>query len=190
VTGTAAQFSPTLWQLFFRFAVIGLTGFGGVLPSARHQLVDRHKWVTDAEFTEQYSLAQFFPGPNIANFCVIYGRRHHGLPGATVALLGLYLFPTILTIAAGFAINRWWSIPQVQHTFGAIMPVASGLMLGAAAKLLKGMQISWWTIAITATTFVLMVVAGMSLWLVLLVTAPAAVALSLLEARRKSGRGS
>jgi chromate transporter len=181
-------FIPSPWQLFSRFAVIGLTGFGGVLPSARHQLVDRHRWFTDVEFTELYSLAQFFPGPNVANLGVIYGRRHHGWIGATAALVGLYLFPTILTIGAGFAITRWWSIPQVQHTFDAIMPVASGLMVGAAAKLIKGMRISWWSITVLAATFILMALVGLSLWLVILITAPSAVALSMLDTRRRAGR--
>ncbi|GAA4384634.1 chromate transporter [Tsukamurella soli] len=187
MSATDQPFTPSRLQLFSGFALIGLTGFGGVLPSARHVLVDRRRWLTDTEFTELYSLAQFFPGPNVANVCVIYGRRYHGWSGAAAAIVGLYLFPTVLTIAAGFAIDRWWRIPQVQQTFGAIMPVASGLMVGSAAKLLKGMRIAWWTVTVLVATFVLMAVLGLSLWLVILLTAPTAVGLALLDSHRQAG---
>ncbi len=181
--------TPTRWGLFAGFALIGLTGFGGVLPSARHVLVDRRRWLTETEFTELYSLAQFFPGPNVANICVIYGRRYYSWVGSTISVGGLYLFPTILTIGAGFAIDRWWSVPQVQHTFGAIMPVASGLMVGSALRLIKGMQITWWSVSVLIATFVLMALLGLSLWIVIATTAPVAVGLAFVSSRHRRSHG-
>ncbi|MFP3270761.1 MAG: chromate transporter, partial [Paraburkholderia sp.] len=49
---------PTLGQLFGAFFMVGLTGFGGVLPWARRMLVERRGWLTDREFAELLPLAQ------------------------------------------------------------------------------------------------------------------------------------
>ncbi|WP_256256383.1 chromate transporter [Pseudomonas agarici] len=35
--------SPSLWQLFYNFAMVGLFGFGGVMPWARQMMVDRRR---------------------------------------------------------------------------------------------------------------------------------------------------
>lgn len=135
-------------------------------------MVDRRRWVDDHEFTELLTLGQFFPGPNVANVCIIFGRREQGWSGACCAVLGLYFFPTIITIAAGFAIEWWWNVPEVQQVFGAVMPVASGLMLGTVLRLMKGVPKTVDAYFILALTFVLMAIAKLPLWLVLAICLP------------------
>ena len=48
--------APDCGQLFMGFFILGLTGFGGVLPMARHMLVDKRRWLTAAQFTELLGL--------------------------------------------------------------------------------------------------------------------------------------
>ncbi|MDP1340532.1 hypothetical protein, partial [Klebsiella variicola] len=48
-----------------------------------------------------------------------------------------YLFPSLITVFAGFAYAKWWSHDVVQQIFGAVMPIATGLMLGTTLRLLK-----------------------------------------------------
>ncbi len=50
-----------------------LQGFGGVLPVAQHELVERQRWLTKQEFAETLSIAQVLPGPNVVNLCLIVG---------------------------------------------------------------------------------------------------------------------
>src|SRR5271156_6599211 len=92
---------PTSWQLFWNLALVGLCGFGGVLPWARRRLVDRRGWLSEWEFAELLALGQLMPGPNIANLVVIYARRQRGARGAISAISGLYIFPTMITILLG-----------------------------------------------------------------------------------------
>ncbi len=174
---------PSKADLFWSFALIGAMGFGGVLPWARYMLVTRRGWLTEAEFTELFTLGQFFPGPNVANCGVIYGRRTQGPLGAGLAVVGLYVAPTITTIIAGLLIQRYWTNPAVQQVFGAVMPVASGLMLGTALRLTRGMPrvASAWIML--AVTFVLMDVAKLPLFAVVLIALPLSLAASL-RARR------
>lgn len=171
---------PTLWELFFNFAMVGLFGFGGVMPWARQMMVDRRQWVDEAEFAELLTTGQFFPGPNIGNICIIYGRRQQGLAGAWVSIVGLYLFPTIVTILAGFAYTKWWSVYAAQQVFGAVMPIATGLMLGTTLRLLKAMPRNIHTLSVFVITFVLTGLLVLPLWMVLLICIPLSLALSFL----------
>ncbi len=175
--------TPSKAGLFWSFALIGAMGFGGVLPWARYMLVTRRGWLNEAGFTELITLAQFFPGPNVGNCGVIYGRRTQGPWGAALAVAGLYLAPAITTIIAGLLIRRYWADPAVQQIFGAVMPVASGLMLGTTLRLTKGMPayLSAWIML--AVTFTLMDVAKLPLWAVILIALPLSLAASL-RARR------
>ncbi|MCU1741310.1 MULTISPECIES: chromate transporter [unclassified Pseudomonas] len=175
--------SPSLWQLFYNFAMVGLFGFGGVMPWARQMMVDRRRWVDEPAFNELLTTGQFFPGPNIGNVSIIYGRRQHGLAGACAALFGLYLFPSIITVLAGFAYARWWSNDTVQQVFGAIMPIATGLMLGTTLRLLKAMPRNLANGCAFAVTFVLMGVLVLPLWSVLLICIPLSIALRFIDKR-------
>ncbi|MDR5745482.1 chromate transporter [Caballeronia sp. LZ029] len=93
---------PTSFALFKAFFFIGLTGFGGVLPWARRMLVERLGWLTNREFAELLPLAQLLPGPNVANIATVLGRQYHGAKGAAIAVFGLYLAPTIITIGIAY----------------------------------------------------------------------------------------
>jgi chromate transporter len=169
---------PTKLDLFWSFTLIGAMGFGGVLPWARYMMVTRRGWLDEAAFTELFTLGQFFPGPNVANCGVIYGRRTHGPLGACLAVIGLYLAPAITTIIAGLLIQRYWGDPAVRQVFGAVMPVASGLMLGTTLRLTKGMPklVSAW--AILGLTFLLMDVVKLPLFAVILIALPLSLAAS------------
>jgi chromate transporter len=58
---------PSLAQYTWAFFVIGVTGFGGVLPWARRVLVEQRQWLTPQQFNDLLALCQFLPGPNIIN---------------------------------------------------------------------------------------------------------------------------
>jgi chromate transporter len=176
--------NPSKFDLFWNFALIGAIGFGGVLPWARYMLVVKRGWMNEAAFTELFTLGQFFPGPNIANCGVIYGRRTNGPFGACLTVIGLYLFPTITTIIAGLLIQKYWYNPAVQQIFGAVMPTASGLMLGTALRLIKGVPRYLGAFLALGITFILMAFTGLPLWLVLLICIPISLTFGFFQTRR------
>src|SRR3984957_14627297 len=89
---------PTITGIFTGFFMVGVRGFGGVLPWARRTIVEERKWLTTSEFAEVLSLCQFLPGGNIINVSVAVGSRFRGAPGAIAALLGLMLAPGAIVI--------------------------------------------------------------------------------------------
>jgi chromate transporter len=170
--------SPSPSDLFLDFALIGLCGFGGVLPWARRRMVDSNRWVTDREFTELLALGQLLPGPNIANVAVMYGRRLHGPRGAAAAVCGLYAGPSVITIVMGLLYARYGQIALVQQVFGAMMPVAAGLLLGTALRLAKSLPPSLVAFGMVLAVFVAMNVLSWPLWVVLVTAIPASIALT------------
>src|ERR1700749_1528175 len=79
--------APTTREIFMGFLGLGLTSFGGALPLARRTIVDRHRWLTAAEFTDLLGLCQFLPGGNVINLSVALGMRFHGWGGAVAGPL-------------------------------------------------------------------------------------------------------
>src|SRR5690348_941252 len=87
--------------LFFCFLEMGLSGFGGVLPWARRGLVEKRRWLTEQDFAEVLSLAQFLPGPNVANIAIYVGNRFAGWRGSLAAFCGLMLAPSVIAVSMG-----------------------------------------------------------------------------------------
>ncbi len=126
---------PTLLQLFLAFQSVALHAFGGVLPWARRDLVERRGWLSGEEFTELLGLCQFLPGPNISNLSIAVGSRFHGVRGAAAAFLGLYTLPVaiVLLLASGYA--RYRTVPAMQGALDGIAAVAAGLIAAMAVKM-------------------------------------------------------
>jgi chromate transporter len=45
-------------ELFLVFTFLALQGFGGVLAVVQNELVERRKWMTKAQFVDEWSVAQ------------------------------------------------------------------------------------------------------------------------------------
>src|SRR5271168_4941460 len=105
--------APSLLSLFGNFFIVGILGFGGVLPLARRMIVEQRRWLSPAEFTDLLALCQFLPGANITNLSIALGARWHGAPGAIIAVAGLLAAPVAVVIGLGAVYSRYASDPAV-----------------------------------------------------------------------------
>ncbi len=87
---------PTLLQLFLGYAKIGLLGFGGVAPWARHIIVEEKRWLDDREYAALLGVGQVIPGPNTVNCAIMIGDRFRGTAGAIVSALGIAGTPILV----------------------------------------------------------------------------------------------
>ncbi len=126
----------TLGALFRCFLVIGITGFGGVLPVVVHEIVRKREWLDAEEFTEILSICQVLPGPNIVNISVLFGMRVAGLRGGLVSLMGLLLLPVALVLVLGTLYSGFADVPQVQGAVRAVAAGAAGLLIAVSLRLL------------------------------------------------------
>ncbi|SAK45163.1 chromate transporter [Caballeronia pedi] len=176
---------PTSFALFKAFFLIGLTGFGGVLPWARRMLVERLGWLTNREFAELLPLAQLLPGPNVANIATVLGRQYRGAKGAAIAVFGLYLAPTIITIGVGYAYARWGHAAITARLFAGLMPAATGLVIATVLKLVTSLPRGAASIVLVAGTFIAIAIMKLPLLIVLAVLGPLGTIAMLRRARKE-----
>jgi chromate transporter len=130
--------SPT--ALFMAFTRLALQGFGGVLPVAQRELVERLHWLSQEQFLAQLSLAQVLPGPNVINLALMIGDRHFGWRGAAAAAAGMLLAPLVVVLALAIAASHWHDLPHVAGALRGMGLVAAGLVLAMAFKLGPGLR--------------------------------------------------
>ena len=122
-------------DLFTAFTWLALQGFGGVLAVAQHELVDRRRWLTRAEFAESLSVGQVLPGPNVVNMALMIGDRFFGWRGAFAALAGLLALPLMIVMTLAVLYARFAAEPLVAGALHGMGAVAAGLIVAMALKL-------------------------------------------------------
>jgi chromate transporter len=131
----AANHPGSLSELFWTFTRMALQGFGGVLPVAQRELVERKGWMTREEFVEALSVSQLLPGANVVNLTMVIGDRHFGLRGALVALAGMLGMPMALVLGITALYAQFATHPMVSGALRGMGAVAAGLILSTAFKL-------------------------------------------------------
>jgi chromate transporter len=172
VPSLAAEPSPGTGELFTGFLWLGLTGFGGVLPLARHMLVEKRRWLTAEEFTDLLGLCQFLPGGNIINLSVAVGLRFRGIPGALAAILGLIAAPTAVVIGLGVLYDRYADDPHIRHLFNGLAAAAAGLLVALSIKMASPLRTRPVAIAFASLCFVAIAILRVPLLPTMLTLAP------------------
>ncbi len=122
-------------DLFRSFTRLALQGFGGVLPVAHRELVERERWLSQQQFVEVLTLGQLLPGPNIINMAIVIGDRFFGWRGALSACAGLLLLPMFIVLGLAIAYQQQAAHPAVAGALRGMGAVAAGLILATAVKL-------------------------------------------------------
>jgi chromate transporter len=132
----APRAPASLGELFFAFTQLALQGFGGVLPVAQRELVERLRWLTKEQFVEMLAVSQILPGPNVVNLALMYGDRVFGVRGAFAALAGMLLAPLVVVLAVTALYGQFAQVPAVTGALRGMSAVAAGLVISTALKLL------------------------------------------------------
>ncbi|WGF88141.1 chromate efflux transporter [Marinivivus vitaminiproducens] len=180
--------SVLAWQgvaLFDAFFRAGALVFGGghvVLPLLEAALV-QPGWVGGDAFLAGYGAAQAVPGPLFtfgAYLGFVMEPAPHGLTGAVLALVAIFLPGLLLVVGA----LPFWSVLRTRGDAQTVMRGANAAVVGLLAVALVH-PIGTNAIAdpldavLAAAAFLLLVAAGMPSWAVVLLTALAGLAVSL-----------
>jgi chromate transporter len=127
--------APEPRELFRAFLIVGLSGFGGVLPFARRMLVEQRRWLGEADFNETLALCQSLPGPNIINMSIVVGSRFAGARGALAALIGLIGAPVAIVIVLGALYGRFGAVGRLPGAILGLGAAAAGLVTATVVKM-------------------------------------------------------
>jgi len=144
----------TLLALFVQFALLSLLAFGGanaVVPEMHRQAVEVRHWMSDAEFTALFAIAQAAPGPNFM-VSTLVGWKAAGLAGALVATLAMCAPSCLLTYWAAKAWDRYREAPWRQALAKGLAPVTVGLVAATAWLLMRAADLDARLAAITVGT--------------------------------------
>lgn len=137
------------WLEFLsQFVALSLLSVGGAITVAsdlHRRLVIEHAWLTDSQFSASIALAQAAPGPNLLFVALMgwhAGLNAGGYPqallGLSLALLGILLPSSVLTMAATRWARRHHQDRAVRAFKQGMAPVVIGLMCATAAVLDAG----------------------------------------------------
>ncbi len=162
---------PTAPELFGSFFIVGICGFGGVLPWARWMIVEKRQWLNQSEFNEMLGLCQFLPGGNIMNVTVALGSRFRGIQGAAACLVGLMSAPVAIVIGLGAIYDRYSGLAPVRRAFLALAAAAAAYLLASAWKIASPLRGRPLAIGIAGLTLVALAVLRLPLGMALPVLA-------------------
>jgi len=170
-------------ELFLGFLKIGLLGFGGIAPWARHVIIEERRWLTDKEFAAILGVGQILPGPNTMNASIMIGDRFQGVGGVLACLLGQMAMPLVIVTSLAVVYERFASVPEVRAALVGAAAGASGLVLGTALKMARKIKPSLLALAIAVMAVVAIGLLQWPLVPVVCVLVPLGIAAAALERR-------
>ncbi len=147
-------------QLFLTYFKIGLFGFGGgyaMLSLIQNEVVIKHSWLTQQEFTDIVAISQMTPGPIGINSATYIGYTvTNSVWGSVVATFAVCLPSFIIVLAIARAYRKFRSNRYVDNAFKGLRPVTVGLIASAALLLMNPENfIDYKSVLIFAVAFVL-----------------------------------
>jgi len=175
---------PSLPNLFTGFLKIGLMGFGGVGPVARHIIVAERNWLDDRGYAELMGICQALPGANTVNAAVMLGDRFRGAAGALICVFALMAMPLLSLVAIANIYGAVSDHPLARVALTGAAASAAGLILGTAARLLTKAGLARWAWVMAAAAFIAVGVLRLPMLPTLLVLVPLGLVAASLGARR------
>ncbi len=141
-------------QLALYFALLSLVSVGGipsVMPEMQRLVVDVQGWMTAAEYTQLFAIAQAAPGPNVLVTALI-GWKIAGLVGGMVAL-GAFCGPAaILAYSIGGFWDRMRDAPWRKDFQHALVPISVGFIVSGGYVLATPHGVDWQSALIAGTS--------------------------------------
>ena len=126
-------------DLLLHFMTLSLLSVGGTIstaPDMHRFLVDKHNWLSDAQFNASIALAQAAPGPNVLWVALLgwhvginAGGMWTGLLGVLVAMAGILIPSSILTYSTAKWGHRNRDMPAVRAFKQGMAPIVVALIL-------------------------------------------------------------
>ena len=183
MTAILATTAPgySLWQLVRYMVGLGTWGFGGpvaLVGFMYRDLVEKRRWISEADYKEGMALAQLMPGPLAAQLAIYLGYVHFRIVGATLAGIAFVLPSFFMVVALGAVYVAYGGIAWMQAVFYGVGAAVIGIIAMSAWKLTtKNVgrdKLLWAIFLVSATVTVvtkseivwLFLAAGVLVWIV------------------------
>ncbi|WIM92764.1 chromate efflux transporter [Actinoplanes oblitus] len=147
--------APLVWTAL----KVGALSYGGgfvIIPLMRADAVDRHHWMTAAEFLNAVALGQITPGPVVHTVAVV-GYAAAGVAGGLLAALVAFSPSFAFILLGADRFDRLRANRHVRAFLDGTAPAAIGAILGSAVPLAMSLT-ALWQFAVLAGAVVLTLV--------------------------------
>jgi chromate transporter len=162
--------AAVLLQLMLDFSIISLLSIGGgvtTIPEMHRNVVERDSWMSGAQFSELYAIAQAAPGPTTTMFAALLGWKLAGPLGALVATTSILAPSCLLCYFSATTWERFRNAPWHEMVQAGLVPVTIGLLFAAAWLVGSGAIHTWKALAVSAAAAALMMVTRLNpLWFI------------------------
>ena len=139
---------------FLELSLLSIGGANAIISEIHLRSVEVEHWLTDADFSQMFALAQAAPGPNVLIVSLI-GWKAAGVSGGIVAIVAMCAPSSLVAYYVAGAWERFRNAPWRIAAQAAIAPVTVGLVLASGYVLTRTVDHDWKAYVVTATTLVL-----------------------------------
>ncbi|CAN99410.1 chromate transport protein [Sorangium cellulosum So ce56] len=159
-----------LLPLFLFFAKVGSVLFGSgyvLLAFLRADLVERYRWMTEAQLLDAVAVGQVTPGP-VFTAATFIGYLLGRVPGALVATAGIFVPAFFFVALSGPLIPRVRRSPVASAFLDGVNAASLALMAVVSFHLARAAVVDWLTGALAIAAALLLIRYRVSsLWLIL-----------------------
>ncbi|WP_438026291.1 chromate efflux transporter [Sorangium sp. So ce233] len=168
-TAAVASVPFGLLPLFLFFLKVGSVLFGSgyvLLAFLRADLVERYRWMTEAQLLDAVAVGQVTPGP-VFTTATFIGYLLGGAPGALVATAGIFLPAFFFVALSGPLIPRLRRSAVASAFLDGVNAASLALMAVVSYRLARAAVVDWLTAALAMAAALLLVRYRVSsLWLI------------------------
>ncbi len=141
-------------RFWLQLGCIAFGGPAGQIAIMHRELVERRRWVSDADFIDALNFCMLLPGPEALQLAIYMGWKLHGSRGGVVAGLGFILPAVALLCVLSWVYVRYGNLPVVASVLAGLKAVVVALIAHALVRISRGSLRSLAHIAIALAAFV------------------------------------
>jgi chromate transporter len=144
-----------LW-VFSQLSVLGFGGGKGIIPQMHSEVVQQYQWVTDAQFSQFYTIGKLVPGPTTIFAALIGYEAMPGAPilGAFVATVGMFVPSSMIMVGSDILWDKFRASPWRVIVSHGLAPAIIGLVWASVYTISRGTAAGPIPYAITAAVVV------------------------------------
>lgn len=130
--------SYSLRELTLYAVKLGTVGFGGPVALVGYMfrdLVEKRKWISEADYKEGLTLAQIAPGPLAAQLAIYLGYVDYRILGATLVGIAFVLPSFFMVVVLGWFYRLYGGLGWMQAVFYGVGASVIGIITLSAYKL-------------------------------------------------------